>query len=565
MMSEPIREQNELGIPLRVILDLPVFSQSHVIAGENGLDRIVSSINLMDAPDITNWITSGQLLVTTCFAMKDNTDALNDLIPILAQSSTSGLCIKTKRYLEEIPSAMIATANALNFPLIELDPSVKFDTLINSVLELLLNHRTIFLQRLLDLNESLIKMIVEGVNLNKIAETMAAVVDNSILVVDSINHREAFSYAPNEPDTCTIDMNGGTNEVPNQEPLLVDKGYSALSMQNIPHHVVPLNVGLVRYGHIYVWETKHPVQNIDIMIINRLALAITLEISRENSLRDIENSYFNDFLIHLLNDQIIDEKREIMRAQKFGIDLYKSHIVTNFRIITKSKEESADDLFILHSSIVKDINYHLKNKNLDCNIVMDGSVYTLVISEDEKKITNDKIKDILIIAFKSAEINCPGIKLKGGIGRMYKGIRGISKSFGEAQNVLKVYDSQPLEEPLLTFDELGLYRLIYSKSPETEAYNYIKETIGKLLEYEQTKNTDLLNTLEKYFEYNGNLKKISDSMYTHYNTILYRIKHIQEITGLDLNKEEDRFNLELALKLYRVNPDMNNGSVKQLV
>ena len=40
-------------------------------------------------------------------------------------------------------------------------------------------------------------------------------------------------------------------------------------------------------------------------------------------------------------------------------------------------------------------------------------------------------------------------------------------------------------------------------------------------------------------------------MYTHYNTITYRLKNIIEITNLNINHYEDRFRLELALSLYK--------------
>ena len=41
-------------------------------------------------------------------------------------------------------------------------------------------------------------------------------------------------------------------------------------------------------------------------------------------------------------------------------------------------------------------------------------------------------------------------------------------------------------------------------------------------------------------------------MYAHYNTIVYRLKSIREITGLDVHQPTQRFQLELALRLYRL-------------
>jgi transcriptional regulator, CdaR family len=45
---------------------------------------------------------------------------------------------------------------------------------------------------------------------------------------------------------------------------------------------------------------------------------------------------------------------------------------------------------------------------------------------------------------------------------------------------------------------------------------------------------------------------MSETLYTHYNTILYRINRIQEITGANLNDSNDRLNLEIALKIRQM-------------
>ena len=50
-----------------------------------------------------------------------------------------------------------------------------------------------------------------------------------------------------------------------------------------------------------------------------------------------------------------------------------------------------------------------------------------------------------------------------------------------------------------------------------------------------------------------NLKMASDTMYLHYNTIKYRYKKIEEISGLDLDRTEEKLSMELAVKIYLMN------------
>jgi purine catabolism regulator len=61
-----------------------------------------------------------------------------------------------------------------------------------------------------------------------------------------------------------------------------------------------------------------------------------------------------------------------------------------------------------------------------------------------------------------------------------------------------------------------------------------------------------VKTLQSYFENNGNLKKISKQLFTHYNTILYRIQRIEEICHVNLQDAHQRLNLEIALKIMYI-------------
>lgn len=46
-------------------------SEGKLTAGQNGVNRIVKSVNVMDAPDIADWVREGDILFTTAYLMKD--------------------------------------------------------------------------------------------------------------------------------------------------------------------------------------------------------------------------------------------------------------------------------------------------------------------------------------------------------------------------------------------------------------------------------------------------------------------------------------------------------------
>lgn len=136
-----------------------------------------------------------------------------------------------------------------------------------------------------------------------------------------------------------------------------------------------------------------------------------------------------------------------------------------------------------------------------------------------------------------------------GIGGIHK-LTDINKSIEEANIALTALNGKEIK--VSYYNDLGIYKILLNKATKEETIKFYKETIQKLEEYDERKSTDLVKTLNSYFDNNGNIKKISDSMYTHYNTIVYRLNRIQEITNLNLDNRDDRLRLEIALKIKEV-------------
>src|ERR1044071_9078367 len=135
------------GVPLREALALPALRNARVLAGVAGLDRTVRYVNVMEVPDILDWVKPDELLLTTAYPLRDDRAALADLVPRLADRGLAGLAVKPARYLDAVPEVMLAAAERLSFPLLELPPETALADIINAVLSLILNAQALRLER----------------------------------------------------------------------------------------------------------------------------------------------------------------------------------------------------------------------------------------------------------------------------------------------------------------------------------------------------------------------------------------------------------------------------------
>ena len=57
------------GLSVRDLLSTAGLAGSSVLAGQDGLDRIVRGVNVMEVPDILAWVKPDELLLTTAFPL----------------------------------------------------------------------------------------------------------------------------------------------------------------------------------------------------------------------------------------------------------------------------------------------------------------------------------------------------------------------------------------------------------------------------------------------------------------------------------------------------------------
>lgn len=72
--------------------------------------------------------------------------------------------------------------------------------------------------------------------------------------------------------------------------------------------------------------------------------------------------------------------------------------------------------------------------------------------------------------------------------------------------------------------------------------------------------TDSLATLTAFFDHGGDIVRAADAMFMHPNTVRYRLRRIQELSGLDLDDPVDRFVAEFQVRVLRPFP---SDSVRQ--
>ena len=135
-----------------------------------------------------------------------------------------------------------------------------------------------------------------------------------------------------------------------------------------------------------------------------------------------------------------------------------------------------------------------------------------------------------------------------GIGTTVEGIKDLARSFREAQVALEVGKVFDTEKTIVSYDNLGIARLIY-QLPTTLCEMFLKEVFkrGSIDSLDQ----ETLFTIQKFFENNLNVSETSRKLFVHRNTLVYRLEKIKKLTGLDLREFDDAIVFKVALMVKK--------------
>ncbi|WP_067544428.1 PucR family transcriptional regulator [Nocardia crassostreae] len=77
---------------------------------------------------------------------------------------------------------------------------------------------------------------------------------------------------------------------------------------------------------------------------------------------------------------------------------------------------------------------------------------------------------------------------------------------------------------------------------------FAERVLGPVVEYDRRTGAGLLETLEVFLGCEGSWRQAAERMHLHLNTVRYRIGRVEELTGRDLGRLDDRLDLYLAVR-----------------
>src|SRR5690606_29797991 len=104
----------------------------------------------------------------------------------------------------------------------------------------------------------------------------------------------------------------------------------------------------------------------------------------------------------------------------------------------------------------------------------------------------------------------------------------------------------------MLYSDTRIDRILLTLAQNEEMTEVIMATINPLVKYDKQRNMDLIGTLRSYNRNHGNVSQTARALNLHRQSLLYRLRKIESLTGLSLIDPDNLFLLDLSIKTWKI-------------
>lgn len=554
-------------------LELPALKDLKLISGTSGLENEITSVNIMDNPHALDWFSPGELLITSGYFIKDSDEAQQALMRRLHSIHCPALCIKPMQFLHTIPPDMIRLGDELSIPVIELPYGIPFSRITSVVWETLSVGYDLMNRRSLDAHEAFFRASLQGQGLPHIASILARMIGNPVVFLDTFYNLLAWEDLPGNPvplrqvaktvgSGSLLDQSYRDSLPPAFEVLQtpICRYFQAFGVDTV---IIPVYVLNIHYGYILVWRTMRELSANDYIALKNCTMTFALERIRSQEISRARNRMRRDFFQDLVSGAITDPDNLAYLCGLYRVNqgLVYAPIILSLRFPQTASQD------LLEQKRQEDESLHKILRHFDA-WRPDGAATLHAFSYREQIIlllgfhpqlqdtyTPPAMKDLCRQLIQQAKQIVPGLCINAGIGSISPSLMAFSHSYRRAEEALRLALRTPTQESIHHYQDFVVHRFLEQNISQTEMAQFFRETLEPLALQDQKSGGVLMPTLEAWIENHCNIVKTAKALYTHRNTVIYRMERISALLHADLKDPEELLKFQLALKVYHLMHD----------
>ncbi|MDI3385135.1 PucR family transcriptional regulator ligand-binding domain-containing protein [Streptomyces sp. B-S-A8] len=140
-------------------------------------------------------------------------------------------------------------------------------------------------------------------------------------------------------------------------------------------------------------------------------------------------------------------------------------------------------------------------------------------------------------------------RLTLGVSASVHSAEGLRGALEEARHARRVAAARPGRVCAAGHQELASHVLLLPFVPDDVRRAFTARLLDPLRDYDRRHRAELVPTLEAFLDSDGSWTRCASRLHLHVNTLRYRVGRIEQLTGRDLSRLEDKLDFFLALRM----------------
>lgn len=530
------------------LLQLPTIKGLKLISGNLGVHREISTVTVVDTPDGFQWLKGNEVVITTTYALEKTPNAFLDFISKLLSRNISALIVKSDRYIKVIPENAKKLCDEKALPLIYCPAIYVFTDIINPTLSGIISKQAEQLKESSKIHESFLELAINDRSIHQILQTLSTLIQEPTAYVDTVFHKVYFSENVSED---SLYLKGLSYEIILNE---YREKYQCIDVVNKEQ----------KFGYIMLLSDRsdrtYPDtdSNIYKTAIEYASIVIILRMQIRISNRMIEEKYYSSFVGDLMLNNVKTREEINTRAHLYGWDLDGGGFVAIIDINNIKKyylrdlDTGTNEKLQKYTDRIFDTSIKCIKQAFPSTIYYSQSDFIAFLITGKLPVSARKTLADTFSQIQHSLLNAVPFTISMGVGMYVDDIINIHNSYQQAKQVIQtVYQIQQFNR-LFFYDQIGIYRLLFSISSNNEAIEFCDKYVKPLQQYDDQHHANLIETLQSIINCGWNLKLASEKLFLHYNSVKYRFQKICDLLEIDLRDNSRHTEIELALKIYLI-------------
>lgn len=474
--------------------------KTRVIAGADGLNNRVTWAHSCELEDPTPWITGGELIMTNGFAIPKQEKDQVKYLHLLANAGASGLAVSKGLHAPKLTKGLLDTANGKGFPILLTEYDVPWIFFSRTIATSNSNQEHAQVVQTLQIYDIVRRYI--NMSPTMLIDMLKKTINTNLYVIDPTNRKLLFD---NEDLAFEEFLK---NILPNEMPTSIQR----IKKDSII--IVQLPIPSTRPALLL--SICDAVNCPDNLTLSHVATIMGLTLEKTSILHERKRRLGAELITQMIEGKITEEAASILLSEHKLVG--KSLCVIACSIKGQTIKESWLHLRLYNRGI----------PNLLANRESAFLVFIPMTTEAISALQTELPKDVQLGISDSLE--------------------RFSRTPDAYQEALWALRSAEINNKNTVYYKEELPISPFLPRNRIEAKKIVDKILGKLFTYDNQRNTQLIKTLYIYLRENQSWKITSNILHIHKQTLVYRIKRIEEITGSNTNDISDSSELWLALQ-----------------